>query len=57
MFCVTSNESGDYYVIPVSKMDHWQEWLYSEEFVEVPDYAHYIGGFPNMIKFDNWEKI
>ena len=58
MFCIVDNESGDYFVIPVNYKDDWDDWLYSDQMdEETPHYAEYIGGFPTLIKFDNWEKI
>ena len=58
MFCIVNNESGDYFVIPVDKQKAWETFIYEEYGEgEQPDWAEYIGGFPSLIKFDNWMKL
>ena len=57
MYCLAHNESGDWFVIPADKAQDWENWLYSENCDDVPEYATYIGGYPNLIKFDRWERL
>lgn len=56
MLCIVDNESGDYFVIPTDKKQDWENWL-SEYSDEVPEYADYIGGFPNGICFPSYDFI
>ncbi len=55
-YFVDSDESGDYYCIPVEQKDAWQEWQDSGLDTDpIPEGSFYIGGWPNEITFTDPE--
>ena len=55
---VTCNESGDYYVIPLDKRDEWIDYIEMgvyEDNAKPPTWAIYVGGFPEDVKFKEFE--
>ena len=56
---VVSDDTGDYYVIPLDKQEEWDQYLediWSENPPQPKEWAHYVGGFPQEVKFKEWEK-
>lgn len=53
-YCIVNNESGDDYVIPVDKLEHWDLWLFSEswQLADTPDYAVLLDG--GRLVFKDW---
>lgn len=57
LYTLVNNESGDWYVIPVDRVDEWEQWLYPEdgEIGDVPDWAEYVQD-PSGVVFSKWSK-
>lgn len=55
---INSTEWGDYYVIPVNKVDEFSDWhesvLEDDSEMVIPEYATEVE--PTMISFENWRK-
>lgn len=53
-YTLVGNDSGDEYVIPLDKLEHWyDEWMHSEDYElgNTPNYAVYVGG---RLTFEKW---
>lgn len=58
-YCLEQDQSSHWYVIPVSKREHWNTWVNlpedDEKSWEAPDYAERINS-PFSITFDSFEE-
>jgi hypothetical protein len=57
-YCITSDNDGHNYVIPVDKMSDWHEWCdidsEDERSWEAPEWAKSIGGCPSLVVFKDY---
>ena len=55
---LTTDSSGQYFIIPEFREFDWEEWIDSEESYNgwAPDYAEYVGR-PSDIVFENYKII
>lgn len=58
MWCLTSDDDGHWYVIPVTMQDEFGEYLakvYHGGDPEPPTWARQVGGSPSLVHFpDGW---
>lgn len=52
--CLIQNESSDWYIIPVTKLNHW--WDEGSVADDAPDYAEYVNASED-VTFDEYEVI
>lgn len=55
-YMIVQNESSDWYVIPADKEYEWEDYVGYVMFADdLPAWAVSIGGWPSLVKFENWE--
>ena len=53
---LANDDSGHWYVIPVSRASHWDKWIGGSEWEDgnVPPYAEAVGGSPTRVEFPEY---
>lgn len=51
-YILVQDNDCHWYIIPVDRIDDWDEWCKSNEW-EAPRYAASVGGHPSLVTFTN----